>query len=122
MPAEEERMMAPLWLLKGEHDAPGWKKLRQAYQDEEVDIVHLDPQVWALIEAVDAPSGYDGLSASAPPDGMYLDPNGSPLYVVNRECVAGPRELIAGLGEEAISLLEQGGDPISVIERLGRAF
>ena len=114
--------MSRLWLVKGPHDAPGWDRLRDDSKAETVDIVHLDPRVWALMRSGEPPSGYEGLTAVDPPDGMYLDPNGSPLYLVGGEFVSGPDEVIEALGDEARNLLGTLGDPIMVLERLGKAF
>jgi len=114
--------MTKLWLLRGAHDAPGWKELRQDSKDERIDIVHLDPGVWALMQADRAPSKYDGLEAEEPSDGLYLDPNGSPLYLVAGEIVAGPEVVIEALGPQARDLLEKIGDADVVLERFGRAF
>jgi hypothetical protein len=117
-----EDTMARLWLLRGAHDAPGWQALRSAHEEEKVDIVHLDPHVWAILRDDQQPGDYDGLTAVEPPDGMYLDPNGSPLYMANGQVVAGGREVVAALGADAEQLLERFGDPETVLERLGRAF
>lgn len=114
--------MSRLWLLKGALDAPGWKTLRADHEEEKVAIVHLDPPVWALIEADDPPDGYDGLVAAAPGDGLYIDPNGSPLYVVDSHTVRGAMDVIRALGPDAQSLLERIKDPVTVLERLGRVF
>ena len=54
--------MPKFWLLKGEFNAPGWNALRKDYDDKKIEIVHLDPKVWAMIEADDPPEGYDGLT------------------------------------------------------------
>jgi hypothetical protein len=117
-----EDTMARLWLLKGDPDAPGWQALRSDQQEEKVDIIHLDPHVWAILRSDQQPGGYDGLDAGEPPDGIYLDPNGSPLYLANGEVVAGARDVISALGADAEQLLERIGDPEAVLERLGRAF
>jgi len=117
-----EDIMATLWLLKGEPDAPGWQALRKDQQDEKVDIIHLDPHVWAILRSDRQPQDYDGLDAVEPPDGIYLDPNGSPLYLADGQVVAGARDVISALGAEAEQLLEKIGDPETVLERLGRAF
>jgi len=114
--------MAQLWLLKGDLDAPGWRALRADFDAERVEIVHLDPRVWALVEADSPPEGYDGLRATEPPDGVYVDPNGNPLYLVNGAMVADGRAVVATLGEEASRLLEAIGDADRVLERLGRAY
>ena len=114
--------MPQLWLLKGGLDAPGWNALRQDMKDEKVDIVHLDPKVWAIVQADEPPSGYEGLEAIEPPTGLYLDPNGSPLYVVDGAMVHTAKEVVDALGEPARELLGKLGDPHTVLERLGRAY
>jgi hypothetical protein len=117
-----EDTMARLWILRGDHDAPGWQALRGDHEGEKVDIVHLDPHVWAILRSDQQPQGYQGLSAAEPTDGMYLDPNGSPLYLANGQVVAGAREVISALGVDAEKLLERLGEPEAVLEHLGRAF
>jgi hypothetical protein len=114
--------MSRLWLLHGALDAPGWQVLQADQRAEKVDIVHLDPPVWALVRAVQPPAGYEGLEATEPRDGLYLDPNGSPMYLVGGQSVAGPLNVIRALGDEARSLLEAVGDPDIVLDRLGRVF
>ena len=111
-----------LWLLRGALTAPGWQVLQADQQAGKVDIVHLDPPVWALVRAVEPPSGYEGLGATEPRDGLYLDPNGAPMYLVGGRSVAGPLDVIHALGSEARSLLETVGDPDIVLDRLGRVF
>jgi hypothetical protein len=122
MMRREEVTMATLWILKGDREAPGWQELRKLAMSGELDVVHLDPQVWAVVRADEPPEGYEGITASVPPDGLYIDPNGSPMYLVDREIVSSAREVIAALGEEAESLLERIGDPDTVLERMGRAY
>lgn len=117
-----EDTMARLWILRGEPDAPGWQTLRSDHEGEKVDIIHLDPHVWAILRSDQEPQGYQGLTALEPTDGMYLDPNGSPLYLANGEIVGCARDVIAALGADAERLLQQIGDPETVLERLGRAF
>jgi hypothetical protein len=114
--------MAKIWILRGAHEAPGWNELRKAYEDEKVDIIHLDAKVWAIIQADEEPSGYDGLSASEPSDGMYIDPNGSPLYLVNGAVVKSAEEVIEGLGDTAREMYSKSGDAQVALERLGRVF
>jgi hypothetical protein len=114
--------MGKLWILRGDLDAPGWNVLRKDYEDEEVDIIHLDPKVWAIIEGDQAPTGYEGLEAHEPADGMYVDPNGSPLYVVDGAIVPDANAVVTTLGDEATALFEQIGDAVAVLERLGRVF
>ncbi len=114
--------MAEIWLIRGETDAPGWDVLREESKEERVDIIHLDPRVWALLRADAAPDGYEGLQSTEPPDGLYLDPQGRPLYLAGREVVSSPEEVIETLGEQARRLLEEIGDPVAVLERLGKVF
>ena len=114
--------MAKLWLLRGAHEAPGWNTLRQDLKDEKVDIQHLDPKVWALVLADNAPSGYEGLEAVEPVDGMYIDPNGSASYLVGGEFAASAKEVVEALGDAARNLLDQTGNAETVLERLGRVF
>lgn len=114
--------MSRLWLMKGDHDAPGWQTLRSDFEDEKVDIVHLDPKVWAMVRADEPPSGYEGLTASEPLDGLYLDPNGSPLYLANGEVVKKAVEVVRAIGGSASEMLTEIGDPTTVLERIGRVF
>ena len=114
--------MSKLWLLKGAHEAPGWKALKEDHQEERIDIAHLDPLIWALVEADEPPGGYEGLSASEPADGLYVDPNGNPLYVVGCKIADGAAEVVAALGGPAEEMLEKLGDPDLVLERLGRTY
>ncbi len=114
--------MSRLWLMKGHLEAQGWKTLRSDFEDEKVDIVHLDPKVWAMVRADEPPSGYEGLTATEPPDGLYLDPNGSPLYLAGGKSVSKAVEVVRAIGGNAIELLEEIGDPTTVLERIGRVF
>ena len=114
--------MAKIWLIRGEPDAAGWEVLREDSKEERVDIIHLDPRVWALLRAEAAPDGYEGLESIEPPDGLYLDPQGRPLYLVGGEVVDSPEEVIATLGERAQRLLDEVGDPVVVLERMGKVF
>jgi hypothetical protein len=114
--------MGKIWIMRGDLEAPGWQALRQDYQDEKIDIIHLDPKVWAIVNADQAPSGYEGLHAEAPQDGMYIDPNGSPLYLVDGRVVQSADEVLAALGEDAAAMKEKAGDATTALERLGRVF
>jgi hypothetical protein len=114
--------MATIWILRGDHEAPGWNELRKAYEDEKVDIIHLDAKVWAIIDAEEEPTGYRGLTASRPADGMYIDPNGTPLYLVGGAVVTTAEAVIEGLGQEARDVMEKTGDAGTALERLGRVF
>jgi hypothetical protein len=121
MPGAEEEM-AKLWILRGAHEAPGWNQLRKAYEDEEVEIIHLDAKVWAIIDAEEEPSGYEGLSVGEPADGMYIDPNGSPLFLANGEVLTSADAVINALGSEAQEMLEKTGDAETALERLRMVF
>ncbi len=111
-----------LWLLKGGPEAPGWRQLEQDAKAGTTDVVHFDRHAWALVEAEAAPSGYEGFEAVEPPDGLYVDPNGSPLYLVAGRPVPRAEDVIEALGEQARALVEKLGDPDRVLERLGRAY
>jgi len=114
--------MTKLWILRGPHEAPGWNELRKAYEDEKVDIIHLDAKVWAIINAEDEPSDFDGLSAGEPADGMYIDPNGSPLFLVGGEILTSAEATIEALGPEAQAMLEKTGGAETALERLRKVF
>ena len=114
--------MPKYWLFKGDFKAPGWKVLRKDYKDEKIEIVHLDPNVWAMIEADDPPEGYDGLISEIPVDGLYLDPQGNALYMVGAKVVTTAEEVVAALGDDAKTMLDKIGDAHTVLQRLGRAF
>jgi hypothetical protein len=114
--------MAKLWILRGAHEAPGWNQLRKAYEDEKVDIIHLDAKVWAIIDAEEEPSEYEGLKAEAPADGMYIDPNGSPLFLVGGEVLTSAEATIEALGPEAHEMLVKTGDAETALERLRKVF
>ncbi len=114
--------MAKTWILRGPHEAPGWDELRKAYEDEKVDIIHLDAKVWAIIDDDEEPSGYEGLNAQEPADGMYIDPNGSPLFLVGGEILASAETAIEALGPEAQEMLEKTGNAEIALERLRKVF
>ncbi len=114
--------MTKYWFFKGEFSAPGWNTLRKDYDNKKVEIVHLDPKVWAIIEADEAPEGYDGLTYEKPIDGLYLDPQGNALYIVDGDVVKTAEEVVEALGDEAKGMLEKIGDAHTVLQRMGRAF
>jgi len=114
--------MHPLWLLRGGHEVAGWLPLEKDARAETVDVAIFDRDAWALVRAAEPPSQYEGFEIVEPPDGLYVDQNGNPLYVVNCQIVPGPDEVIAALGPKAAEILKETGDPIRTLERLGRAF
>jgi hypothetical protein len=114
--------MKKLWILRGAHEAPGWNQLRKAYEDEKVDIIHLDAKVWAIINDEEEPSGYEGLNAQDPADGMYIDPNGSPLFLVGGEILTSAEAVVEALGPEAQEMLKETGDAETALERLRKVF
>ena len=114
--------MNPLWLLRGNRDAPGWKLLENESKADEVDLVIFDRDGWALVRAADPPTKYQGLKPAEPADGMYVSEQGFPVYIVDCQEVSGPREVVVALGEEAEELLRKIGDPDTVLQRMGKAF
>lgn len=114
--------MDPLWLLKGDYDAPGWKPLEKDAKSGTLDWRVFDRDAWALIRAAEPPTQYEGLVPGEPPDGIYVDQNGNSVCVVGGEEVAGPVKVIEALGDEAKAMLEKVGDPVLALERLGRAY
>jgi hypothetical protein len=114
--------MATLWILRGDHQAPGWNELRKAYDEKTVEIIHLDAKVWAIIDAEEEPTGYQGLAASRPADGMYIDPNGTPLYLVGGGVVTSAEAVVEGLGQEAKEMMEKVGDAGTALERLRKVY
>jgi hypothetical protein len=111
-----------LWLLKGQRNAPGWGDLERDSKADQVNLVIFDRAAWALISAAEPPTQYEGLTPTEPADGLYVSEQGQPIYVVNRKEVSGPGALLRALGDEAIALAERIGDPITAIQKLGRAF
>jgi hypothetical protein len=95
--------MAKLWIVRGAHEAPGWNQLRKEYEDKNVDIIHLDAKVWAIIDAEEPPTGYEGLNAQEPADGMYIDPNGSPLYLAAGEVLTSAEAVIEGRSGDTVA-------------------
>jgi hypothetical protein len=114
--------MDALWLLEGPHEAPGWGPLEGDARGKKIDVLLFDRTAWALVRASEAPTGYDGLAAKAPPDGLYLDDQGRSVYVVGAQPVRGAREVLATLGPQAQEMLQKFKDPDAVLERLGRVY
>ncbi len=116
--------MKPLWLLKADHDAPGWKQLEKDAREEKIDWVLFDRDAWVLLRADQPPTDYEGFVASEPRDGLYVDHQGRPMYVVNRQIVKSARDVIAALDDQdrAAELMDKFDDPDVVLERMGRAF
>ncbi len=114
--------MDPLWLLKGPHGVPGWGPLESDARGQNIDLLLFDRDAWALMRAPEAPTKYEGLVPTSPPDGLYLNNQGVAVYVAGGQQVRGAREVLAGLGQQAQDLLQKMGDPDVVLERLGRVY
>ena len=113
--------MDPLWLIKADPEAAGWTAVQQDAKDDKIDWVLFDRDAWVLLRAAEAPS-YDGFTVAELKDGIYVDQQGNSVCLVAGEIVKGPEEVIAVLGDEAKQLLDKIGDPVAVLERLGRAY
>jgi hypothetical protein len=114
--------MVKLWIMRGSHEAAGWNQLRKAYEEEKIDVIHLDAKVWAIVDSEEEPTGFEGLDAAEPADGMYIDPNGSPLYLAGGTVQESADAVIEALGQEAQDMLEQTGDAEAALERLSRVY
>ena len=115
--------MDTIWLLKGSHEAPGWKALEADSRAQKADVLLFDRDAWALVSATEAPTQYEGLKPFAPLDGLYLDNHGHSIYLVAGQMVKGARDVLASLGAEADQMLEKvGGDADTALERLGRVY
>jgi hypothetical protein len=114
--------MDSLWLLKGEHDAPGWKPLEKDSKEKKINVTHFDRDAWAIVEAPEAPTEYEGLVPKTLVDGMYVSHQGIPVYIVDGKEVWGPHDVIKALGEDALKMLEEVGDADTALQRLGRTF
>ncbi|MBW2528716.1 MAG: hypothetical protein JRI23_31365 [Deltaproteobacteria bacterium] len=113
--------MDPLWLLEGNFDTPGWKDLERDAKADKVDWVLFDRDAFAIIAAQEPPE-YDGFSVREPGDGLYVDQQGNSVCIVDRELVRRPEQVIEALGPKAKELLDELGDPVAVLQRLGKAF
>ena len=114
--------MDPLWLLKGGLAAPGWKELEADSKEDKIDLIIFDRAAWALVSAKEAPTKYEGLVPTEPATGLYVSEQGQPIYVVDGQEVRGPNEVIAALGDEAKKKLEEIGDAVTVLQKLGKAY
>ena len=114
--------MDPLWLLKGDRFAPGWKLLEEESKADKVALVIFDRSGWALIRAAEPPTKYEGMEPTEPADGLYVSEQGYPIYVVDRKEVARAEDVIQALGQEAEDMLEELGDAVGVLQRLGKAY
>lgn len=114
--------METLWLLKGPHEAAGWKALEQDSRAEKIDVLLFDRDAWALVSAPEAPAHYEALVPSTPPDGLYLDNQARSIYLVGGRTVNGPREVLAALGAPGQAMLEKLGDPDLALQHLGRVY
>ncbi len=111
-----------LWLMEAGPEAAGWHDLERDAKAETIDVIHFDRHAWALVEADEAPSGYEGFEVKKPTDGLYVDPHGRPLYLVGGRQVPRAEDVVEALGDRAKKLLEDLKDADRVLERLGRAF
>lgn len=114
--------MERLWLLKGTPNAKGWGALQNDSAQDKVNVISFDRDKWALLKATDPPEGYDGLPPTDPPDGLYLDNYGRPVYVAGLQEVHSARAVIKTLGDEAQQLFDKLGDADMVLDRLGLAY
>lgn len=114
--------MDPLWLLEGDYTAPGWRDLEQESRADEIDLIAFDRAGWALVYAPEAPTKYEGLEPTHPQTGLYVSEQGVPIYVVDGVEVRDPMDVIKALGEDAEKRLAEVGDPVIVLQALGRAF
>ncbi|MBW2276883.1 MAG: hypothetical protein JRF63_05285 [Deltaproteobacteria bacterium] len=115
--------MSSVWLLKGTRTEPGWKELEKDSRADAIDLVVFDRgEGWALLVADDPPTKYEGLVPEKPRDGLYVSEQGMPSYIVDCKEVRTAEQLIDALGEDAKKMLEQTGDPIRALERLGRTY
>jgi len=53
---------------------------------------------------------------------MYIDPNGSPLFLVGGEILTSAEAVIEALGPEAREMLEETGNAENALERLRKVF
>jgi hypothetical protein len=116
--------MKPLWLLRADHEAPGWKKLEEDAREEKVDWVLYDRDAWVLLRADEPPTDYEGFVASEPRDGLYVDHQGRPVYVVDRKVVPTAKEVLAALDDQdkVAELMDKYNDADVTLERMGRAY
>ena len=112
-----------LWLLRGAHQVEGWKALEADSKADRVRLVIFDRDAsWALIRAEAPPSQYKGMTPESPKNGLYVSEQGYPIYVVDGREVLDPKMVIRAAGEEAEAMLEEIGDPVVVLQRLGLAY
>ena len=64
--------MTKLWLLKGAHNAPGWKNLEADSRAKKIDVFIFDRDAWALVYGEEGPTEYEGLVPTVPQDGIYV--------------------------------------------------
>ncbi len=112
----------PIWKLEGSYEAPGWKPLEADSRANKVDLLLFDRAEWALVNAPEAPTQYEGLVPKVPADGLYLDDQGRGFYIVGAKLVKGAAEVLATLGPQAEEMLRKIGDADTVLHRLGRVY
>jgi hypothetical protein len=117
--SSEER----LWLVRGGREAPGWQRLEADAKARQVKLVIFDRDAsWALVRAVAPPTQYEGMAPEVPRNGLYVSEHGYPIYVVAGQEVFDPKVVVRAAGPAAEAMLEELGDPITVIERMGLAY
>ncbi len=111
------------WLLKGARDEAGWAPLESDARSEKIDVVIFDRgEGWALVFAENAPVGYEGMKAVVPKDGLYVSENGYPVYIVDCQEVPNGKSIIKAIGPNAEKMLDDLGDPESVLQKLGYVY
>jgi hypothetical protein len=53
---------------------------------------------------------------------MYIDPNGTPLFLFSGEIIPTAEGLVEALGAKAADLMETTGQAETVLERLGMVY
>jgi len=117
--------MAKPWILRGAHAAPGAPTNMASRNERKTDRFTGPPQKTLPRRSsttMPSPTDYEDLHAEEAADGMYIDPNGTPLFLVGGTIVASAEAVVETLGQEAQDLLADVGEGIVVLERLGKVF
>jgi hypothetical protein len=119
----DSKNIKTLWLLRGDRSVPGWGPLEADARSEKIAVVIFDRDAgWALIRSGERVDGYEGMIPEPPRDGLYVSEHGYPIYVVAQQEVSNANKVIATIGEPAETLMEEIGDPDTVLQRLGYAY